>query len=40
VASPDYRPTQGCIAVAQPDLLAILAEIEPEAMLETKAVSG
>jgi L,D-peptidoglycan transpeptidase YkuD (ErfK/YbiS/YcfS/YnhG family) len=36
VASADYRPTQGCIALARPDLLAILAEAGPEVMLETK----
>ena len=36
VASADYRPTQGCIALARPDLLAILAEVGPGAMLETK----
>jgi L,D-peptidoglycan transpeptidase YkuD (ErfK/YbiS/YcfS/YnhG family) len=36
VASPDFRPTQGCIALAKPDLLALLAEIGPEVMLETR----
>jgi L,D-peptidoglycan transpeptidase YkuD (ErfK/YbiS/YcfS/YnhG family) len=36
VAGPDYRPTHGCIALARQDLLALLAEIGPEAMLETK----
>ena len=34
VASPDYRPTQGCIAVCRDDLLALLGEIGPEVMLE------
>ncbi|MGE0119342.1 MAG: L,D-transpeptidase [Dongiaceae bacterium] len=33
-ASPDYRPTEGCIALARGDLLAILAEIGPDAVLE------
>lgn len=36
VASPDYRPTHGCIALARQDLLAILADIGPEVTLETK----
>jgi L,D-peptidoglycan transpeptidase YkuD (ErfK/YbiS/YcfS/YnhG family) len=40
VASPDYRPTHGCIALARQDLLAVLAEIGPEAMLETLAPVG
>jgi L,D-peptidoglycan transpeptidase YkuD (ErfK/YbiS/YcfS/YnhG family) len=33
-ASPDYRPTEGCIALARGDLLALLAEIGPDAVLE------
>ena len=37
VASPDYRPTQGCVAVSRDDLLALLAGIGPEVMLEVKA---
>lgn len=36
VASPDYRPTHGCIALARRDLLAILAETGPGIILETK----
>jgi L,D-peptidoglycan transpeptidase YkuD (ErfK/YbiS/YcfS/YnhG family) len=33
VARPDYRPTEGCVAVALADLLAILAEVRPAAAL-------
>ncbi len=29
VASPDYAPTQGCIALSKPDLLAVLATAGP-----------
>ncbi len=39
VAKPDYRPTHGCIALARQDLLAILAEIRADAILETKATA-
>jgi L,D-peptidoglycan transpeptidase YkuD (ErfK/YbiS/YcfS/YnhG family) len=38
VASRDYRSTEGCIALARGDLLALLAEIGPEAMLEVTPV--
>ena len=30
VARPDYGPTQGCVALALPDLLAVLREAGPE----------
>jgi L,D-peptidoglycan transpeptidase YkuD (ErfK/YbiS/YcfS/YnhG family) len=36
VASLDYRPTHGCIALALTDLLAILVETGPGVTLETK----
>lgn len=29
VARPDYAPTEGCVALAQPDLLAVLADAGP-----------
>jgi len=29
VAAPDYRPTEGCVALARDDLLAVLAEARP-----------
>jgi len=29
VAQADYRPTQGCIALAKDDLLAVLAKLAP-----------
>ena len=29
LARPDYAPTEGCIALARPDLLALLAELAP-----------
>jgi L,D-peptidoglycan transpeptidase YkuD (ErfK/YbiS/YcfS/YnhG family) len=29
VARPDYGPTQGCVALALPDVLAVLADAEP-----------
>ena len=34
LARPDYAPTEGCIAVAQEDMLAILAVSAPGTMLE------
>ena len=34
VAAPDYRPTQGCIALALPDLLAVLADSGLDVSLE------
>jgi L,D-peptidoglycan transpeptidase YkuD (ErfK/YbiS/YcfS/YnhG family) len=33
VARPDYGPTEGCMALALPDLLALLADCGPEAWL-------
>lgn len=30
LARPDFAPTEGCVALAQPDLLAVLAEAGPE----------
>ncbi len=33
VAAPDYAPTEGCIALALPDLLALLGEAEPGSIL-------
>jgi len=29
VAQDDYRPTEGCIALAKDDLLAVLAKLVP-----------
>ena len=29
LARPDYRPTEGCIAVSLPDMLRILAQVRP-----------
>ncbi len=29
VASPEYSPTEGCIALAKEDLLTVLADITP-----------
>lgn len=34
LARPDYAPTEGCVAVAQEDMLAILAVSAPRTMLE------
>jgi len=34
VAKPDYAPTQGCIALARPDLEAVLALLGPGSTLE------
>lgn len=34
LARPDYAPTEGCVAVAQEDMLAILAVSAPGTMLE------
>jgi len=36
VAKPDYSPTQGCIALALEDLLAVLKECETGAILEIR----
>lgn len=29
VARPDYAPTEGCVALALPDLLTVLAQARP-----------
>ena len=34
VAQPDYAPTQGCVALARPDLEAVLALAAPGSVLE------
>jgi L,D-peptidoglycan transpeptidase YkuD (ErfK/YbiS/YcfS/YnhG family) len=37
VARPDYGPTAGCVALALPDLLALLAAVGPEDRLVVQA---
>jgi len=37
VARPDYSPTEGCIALALPDLLQLLAVATPRTMLQVLA---
>ena len=37
IAKPDYTPTEGCIAVAQEDMLSILSQAGPGSVLEIKA---
>jgi L,D-peptidoglycan transpeptidase YkuD (ErfK/YbiS/YcfS/YnhG family) len=39
VASADYRPTQGCVALARQDLLDILASAGPDIALEIAAAA-
>ena len=34
LAKPDYAPTEGCIALARPDLEAVLALAGPDSVLE------
>ncbi len=34
VARPDYGPTEGCVALALPDLLTVLADCAPGSVLE------
>jgi L,D-peptidoglycan transpeptidase YkuD (ErfK/YbiS/YcfS/YnhG family) len=36
VAAPDYAPTEGCVAVALPDLLALLREARKGAEIEIR----
>jgi L,D-peptidoglycan transpeptidase YkuD (ErfK/YbiS/YcfS/YnhG family) len=36
LAHPDYKPTEGCIALAKPDFLAILPAIDTETTIEIK----
>ena len=38
-ARPDYSPTEGCVAIALPDLLRLLAECGPAARIEISAAS-
>lgn len=35
-AREDYAPTQGCVAVMRPDLLAVLADLAPGATIEIR----
>lgn len=37
VAKPDYSPTEGCVALAKPDLLEVLAHIAPDTHIDIKA---
>jgi L,D-peptidoglycan transpeptidase YkuD (ErfK/YbiS/YcfS/YnhG family) len=37
VATEDFQPTEGCVAVATPDLLAILSECDPSDRLSISA---
>jgi len=37
VAKPDYTPTEGCVALALPDLLEVLAGCGPEAQMRIEA---
>jgi len=37
VARPDYAPTEGCVALAKSDLLAVLARADPTARLRVRA---
>lgn len=39
VARPDFTPTEGCVAVAKADLLALLPRIGSETVLEVEPVS-
>jgi L,D-peptidoglycan transpeptidase YkuD (ErfK/YbiS/YcfS/YnhG family) len=36
LARPDYRPTEGCVALARSDLEALLAVAEPGDVLEIR----
>lgn len=36
LAKPDYTPTEGCVALALPDLQAILAQLTPQTRIEIK----
>jgi L,D-peptidoglycan transpeptidase YkuD (ErfK/YbiS/YcfS/YnhG family) len=40
LASADYRPTQGCVALARQDLLDVLAGVGPDTVMEIAAVAG
>lgn len=37
LARPDYAPTEGCVALAKPDFLALLAALPAEAAIEIPA---
>jgi L,D-peptidoglycan transpeptidase YkuD (ErfK/YbiS/YcfS/YnhG family) len=39
LASADYRPTQGCVALARPDLLELLTGAGPDTVLEIAAAT-
>jgi L,D-peptidoglycan transpeptidase YkuD (ErfK/YbiS/YcfS/YnhG family) len=39
LASADYRPTQGCVALARQDLLDILAGARPDTVVEIAAAA-
>ena len=40
VAQPDFSPTEGCVALALPDLLALLAALGPDDRLAIVAPAG
>jgi L,D-peptidoglycan transpeptidase YkuD (ErfK/YbiS/YcfS/YnhG family) len=40
LASADYRPTQGCVALARQDLLEVLAGAGPDTLLEIAAATS
>lgn len=40
VAAPDYKPTEGCVALAKPDLLALLAQWSPRTRIEIRGNDG
>jgi L,D-peptidoglycan transpeptidase YkuD (ErfK/YbiS/YcfS/YnhG family) len=39
-ASEDYRPTEGCVALARQDLLDVLTGVGPDTVLEIGAAAG
>ena len=39
LASEDYRPTEGCVALARQDLLDVLAGVGPDTFLEIAAAA-
>jgi L,D-peptidoglycan transpeptidase YkuD (ErfK/YbiS/YcfS/YnhG family) len=40
LASEDYRPTEGCVALARQDLLDVLAGVGSDTVLEIGAAAG
>ena len=36
IARPDYAPTEGCVALAEPDLRRLLARCGPETILRVE----